>query len=643
MSEKFERPTIPILDAATMLAASRQIFREAREAFARMEQIPLSDITAENLLDEWDRITASAENILGPSSILGSVHPSAVLRDASEEVMVEATNFHTEVFQNEKLFERVRAVKTENDAQKQLQKDLLESFEDSGVALPAERRGRVREILEELERLNQQFDRNVRDNETKLKFAPHETKGLPASYLERVPKDEEGNIVVGFDYPDYVPFMTNVENSEARKRYYIAYNNRGTAENVDILDRIVELRRELAGLYDLPSYAHYITRRQMAETPAAVHEFLRDVEKVVAEAEKSDLDELRALKAEVSGTPLDDTRIERWDHGFYAERLRQQRFNVDQEELRSYFPTIPTVRWVLSVTSKLYGIRFEEAHVPVWHEDVLYFDLFDRDTDAFIGGIYLDLYPRDGKYKHAAAWGVRGGSRKSGRTPISVLVCNFDRNGLTHNELETLFHEFGHVMHGVLSRTEYVTHSGTSVERDFVEAPSQMYEEWARKLESLRTLQELSPDSPPIDATIVERLGASRRFGRGINYARQHLYATFDMSLASETPRKSLETWQEMEGRTPMGYVDDTAFPGTFGHIAGDYAAGYYGYMWSEVLALDMLSAFGDDLMNEETGHRFRDMILSRGGEQPARTMVRNFLGREVNSAAFFAEITGRR
>jgi thimet oligopeptidase len=643
MSEKFERPTIPILDAATMLAASRQIFREAREAFARMEQIPLSDITAENLLDEWDRITASAENILGPSSILGSVHPSAVLRDASEEVMVEATNFHTEVFQNEKLFERVRAVKTENDAQKQLQKDLLESFEDSGVALPAERRGRVREILEELERLNQQFDRNVRDNETKLKFAPHETKGLPASYLERVPKDEEGNIVVGFDYPDYVPFMTNVENSEARKRYYIAYNNRGTTENVDILDRIVELRRELAGLYDLPSYAHYITRRQMAETPAAVHDFLRDVEKVVAEAEKSDLDELRALKAEVSGTPLDETRIERWDHGFYAERLRQQRFNVDQEELRSYFPTIPTVRWVLSVTSKLYGIRFEEAHVPVWQEDVLYFDLFDRDTDAFIGGIYLDLYPRDGKYKHAAAWGVRGGSRKSGRTPISVLVCNFDRNGLTHNELETLFHEFGHVMHGVLSRTEYVTHSGTSVERDFVEAPSQMYEEWARKLESLRTLQELSPDSPPIDATIVERLGASRRFGRGINYARQHLYATFDMSLASETPRKSLETWQEMEGRTPMGYVDDTAFPGTFGHIAGDYAAGYYGYMWSEVLALDMLSAFGDDLMNEETGHRFRDMILSRGGEQPARTMVRNFLGREVNSAAFFAEITGRR
>jgi thimet oligopeptidase len=232
---------------------------------------------------------------------------------------------------------------------------------------------------------------------------------------------------------------------------------------------------------------------------------------------------------------------------------------------------------------------------------------------------------------------------KAGRTPISVLVCNFDRNGLTHNELETLFHEFGHVMHGVLSRTEYVTHAGTSVDRDFVEAPSQMYEEWARRIESLRTLQQIASETPAIDAAIVDRLGASRRFGRGINYARQHLYATFDMSLASTEPGKALDTWKEMEGRTPMGYVDDTAFPGTFGHIAGDYAAGYYGYMWSEVLALDMLSAFGDDIMNEEVGHRFRDEILSRGGEQPARVMVRNFLGRDVNSEAFFREITGKR
>ena len=638
-----KRPTIPILDDVTMLAASKQIFREAREAFEQMQQIPLSEVNTENILDAWDRISAKAEDILGPASILGSVHPGDSIRDAAEAVLVEATNFHTEVFQNEKLFERVRAVKPESAAAKQLQKDLIESFEDSGVALPVERRGRVREILEELERLNQQFDRNIRDNKTKLRFSPEETKGLPVAYLERVEKDSDGNIVVSFDYPDYVPFMTNAENADARRRYYIAYNNRGTEKNLEILDRIVTLRRELATLYDLPSFAHYITRRQMAETPGAVRDFLHDVERAVSDAERADLDELRKVKAEMSGAAFDDTRIERWDHGFYAERLRQQRFAVDQEELRKYFPTIPTVRWVLSVTEKLYGIRFVEARVPVWHEDVLYFDLFDAKSDAFIGGIYLDLYPREGKYKHAAAWGVRGGSRKQSRTPISVLVCNFDRKGLTHNELETLFHEFGHVMHGVLSQTEYNTHAGTSVERDFVEAPSQMYEEWARKIESLRTLQEICADCPPIDEEIVQRLGAARRFGRGINYARQHLYATFDMSLASESPREALATWREMEGATPMGYVEGTAFPGTFGHIAGDYAAGYYGYMWSEVLALDMLSAFGEDIMNVEVGHRFRDLILSRGGEEPARVMVRKFLGREVKSDAFFAEITGKR
>lgn len=637
-----KRPSIPILDAVTMKAAARELLRQSRESFDGLAAIDEEQVTIENFLEAWDEIMTRGEDIFGPASILGSVHPDEDVRDAAEEVIVEAAAFSTELFQNEALFRRLQRIDPVTAAQKQLKKDLLESFEDSGVALAADRRARVREIIEEAERLNIEFDKNVRDNRTTLTFTPDETRGLPPAYLERVKRDADGNIVVGFDYPDYVPFMTNAESEPARRRYYVAYNNRGTARNLEILDRIVALRRELASLYDLPSYAHYITRRNMAGTPDAVQLFLGEVGSAVTEAEKRDLDQLREIKAAHTGQPLDTVRIERWDHGFYAEKLRQQRFAVDQEELRRFFPTQPTVRWVLSVTERLYGVQLREAKVPVWHEDVVYYDLFDGDG-SFMGGIYLDLFPRDGKYKHAAAWGVRGGSTRRGRTPISVLVCNFDRRGLTHNELETLFHEFGHVMHGVLSKTEYGTHAGTAVERDFVEAPSQMYEEWARRLESLRTLREFAPDAPQIDAETVERLGSARRFGRGINYARQHLYASFDMALASDSPRASLDVWKEMEGSTPMGYVDETAFPGTFGHIAGDYAAGYYGYMWSEVLALDMLSAFEDDLMNEETGRRFRDTILSRGGEQPARDMVRNFLGRDVDNRAFFKEIVGER
>jgi thimet oligopeptidase len=272
---------------------------------------------------------------------------------------------------------------------------------------------------------------------------------------------------------------------------------------------------------------------------------------------------------------------------------------------------------------------------------VIYLDVKDAVSGALVGGIYLDLYPREGKYKHAAAWPVRGVSRRSARKPISVLVTNFNREGLTHDELETLLHEFGHVLHGVLSDTFYVGHAGTSVERDFVEAPSQMYEEWASRMESLSLLRMQCADCPAIDESLVQRLNAAKKFGAGIDYGRQLLYASFDMALSSEKPGRALEVWAGMEGDTPMGYVPGTQFPGTFEHISSGYAAGYYGYMWAKVIALDLVSAFGADLMNSEIGRRFREMILSRGSEEPARDLVERFLGRPVASDAFFHHIGG--
>ena len=637
-----ERPTIPILDAPTMLAASRALFAEARGEADRLAALPLQEVTVETILDTWDRTNAMLEDIIGPAAILGSVHPLRSVRDAAEEVLVEATRFGSEVYQNEALYERVRRVEASTPAQRMLRKDLLEGFEDSGVSLPPEQRQRVREIAEELERLNQDFDRQIRDNAEKIRFSPDEVVGAPPELLARAERDGDGNYLLSFDYPDYTPFMANADDAGARRRYYVGYMRRGGEGNVRILDQIVALRRELAGLYGLESYAHYVTRRNMAGSPGKVADFLRDVEAAVREAERLDLERLRAVKARDTGVPEAEARIERWDHAYYSEKLRRQEFSIDQEKLRSYFPTLPAVDWVLAVTSRLYGIQFQQELVPVWHPDVRYFDVFENDG-SFIGGIYLDLFPRDGKYKHAAAWPVRGVSRASGRTPISVLVCNFDRRGLTHNEVETLFHEFGHVLHGVLSDTHYNAHSGTSVDRDFVEAPSQMYEEWARRPESLALLSAHAPEAPVLDVKMIEQLAAARRFGRGINYARQHLYASFDMSLASENPPPAMEYWREMEQQTPMGHVDGTEFPGTFGHIAADYAAGYYGYMWSEVLALDMLSAFGDDLMDKSAGYRFRENILARGGEEEAMELVRRFLGREVSSEAFFAEITGKR
>jgi thimet oligopeptidase len=639
--EVFQRATIPILSADQLTSAAARALEEARQRLTAMEAIPLESVTAAGVLDAWDETSIALEDAFGPISLLNSVHPEKGVREVADRALIDESVFLTELFQNEALYQRVLRVDPQTPAQTQLRKDLLEAFEDSGVSLPPERRRRFKEISERLTELAQEFARNIRENTTTLRFTPEECQGLPASYLERVRKDAEGNIIVGFDYPDYLPFMMNVVNGGARKRYYVANTNRGTARNIEILDEIVALRREIAGLYGVPSFAHYVTKRRMVENPETVTQFLAEVKNVVTDAEVRDLRQLAGVKAGITGEPVETAKIDRWDVMFYRERLREQRYDVDQEALRSHFPTPPTLRWMLDISERLYGLRFEAATVPVWHEDVLYLDVRDADSGQLIGGIYVDLYPREGKYKHAAAWPVRGVSRRAGRKPISVLVANFDRNGLTHNELETLLHEFGHVLHGVLSQTEYNQHSGTSVERDFVEAPSQMYEEWASRIESLELIRTHCSTCPPIDEPLVGRLRAAKKFGAGIDYGRQHLYAAFDMALSSEHSGKCLELWREMEGSTPMGHVEGTTFPGTFEHIASGYAAGYYGYMWAKVIALDLISAFGPDIMNSTIGRRFREMILSRGSEEPARDLVERFLERPVSSEAFFREITG--
>lgn len=362
----------------------------------------------------------------------------------------------------------------------------------------------------------------------------------------------------------------------------------------------------------------------------------------VTDLEKKELEELRAEKAQDLGTPLAETRIERWDVPYYQERVRHARYDVDQEKLRKYFPTDKAVEYTLLISQRLYGVRFKEAKVPVWNPDVRYYDVFDAKTGAFLSGFYLDLYPREGKYNHAAAFGMRGASKLAHRTPVVALVANLDRKGLNQEELVTITHEFGHVLHGVLSTTDYVAQSGTSVKLDFAEAPSMMYEEWSRREGPLKLMREVCPECPQLTHAEIEQLQKASRYGQGIRYARQWQYATLDMALSTE-PRPALDVWKEIERASPLGYVEGTMLPASFSHIAGGYAAGYYGYMWAQVLALDMLSAYKGNLLDPAVGRRYRDIILANGGQEEEMDLVRRFLGREPSSDAFFAEITGKR
>lgn len=634
------RTVLPVRDASSLDRSCRQVLEIARAKLEEIADTPLSEASVTTILDRWDDVEILVEDVFGPASLFNEIHPDPAVREISDERLIDYSDFNTEVFQNVGLYERVRSVETSSPREAMLKKDLIEAFEDSGVTLGEDSRRRLREISQRLTELSQRFAKNIREQTSKVRFALSEIDGLPPAILDGLERDGD-EVLVAHDYPQYNPFMMNVHDEDARKRLWIAHQKRGGEENLQILDEIVALRGEIADLYAIDTYAHYVTRRRMVGHPDTVHAFLDQILDAVHARERRDLDELIRAKAEATSSEPAATNISRWDVFYWSERVREARFDIDQEKLRRYFPAEASIAWVLELSERLYGIRFERIEVPVWHDDVLYFDVIDGGSDELTGGIYLDLYPRGGKYKHAAAWPVRGVSRRTGRKPVSVLVTNFDRRGLTHHELETLLHEFGHVLHGVLSETWYNLHSGTAVQRDFVEAPSQMFEEWGRRLESLALFGEIRPDCPEIDADLARRLEAARRFGKGIHYARQHLYASYDMALAGPERMGALDRWRRMEEETALGYVEETMFPAAFSHITGGYAAGYYGYLWSETIATDLLSVFDGNLMDPMIGKRFRNEILAKGGEVAARELVESFLGRPASPDAFIRELRG--
>jgi thimet oligopeptidase len=639
------RALIPVLSADEIAPRCERELAGLRRQVEGLEQMEDGEKHyASKLFQIWNRLQVGLEDLQGPVELLNNVSPDPRVRGNAEPCIIDIHRFATDIFQNEDIYRKIKEAVPADQVQSKLRRDILDAYEDAGVSLTPKKRERMKEIISRLAQLGQEFARNVRDNNKRLSFAPEEMKGLPSDYLANAKRDGKGNYSLGFTYPEYQPFMQYADSGAARRRYQFEFVNRGTPKNPELLKEAITLRHEMAGLFGYGSYAEFALRRRMAKTPAAVDGFLNEVQQAVTEREKKELDELRAFKAQALNLKMADSAIERWDVSYWQEKLKQSRYHFDQNEMRKYFPTAAAMPWIMDVSGRLYDIDFRRAEVPVWHKDVEYYDVIDKVSSARIGGVYIDIFPREGKYGHAAAFGVRGASTLEARTPVSVLVANFNREGLDGSEIETLTHEFGHLLHGVLSKTRYVDQAGTSVERDFVEAPSQMYEEWARRMESLSLLPEFCPKAcPAVDDDLLQRMENARKFGRGIRYARQILYARYDMALHGKTVEDPLMLWQQMEAKTPLGYVPGTEFPGQFSHLMGGYAAGYYGYLWSEVLALDMLSRYDGKLMNSAVGGLYRKTILERGSELRGRNLVRSFLGREPNSKAFYDEIAGQR
>ena len=634
---------IPIWSAKEMQQACDQALESAKLAAQEIRNTKIKNDLVATLL-AFDQLGAVAQDAASVASLMMSTSPDASLRSQASDCTKRWNAYATELYQDRSLFDTLN-LQGGDSIDRKLQADLKRRFESSGVQLDQEAQMRLRAIRKEMTELSLEFEKVLRDNTTTLAFTAEEARGVPLQVLEKAKKDAQGRYLLGFSYPEYQPFMDNAHDDAAKKRYYIAFTNRGGDRNIEILARLVELRESLAQLLGHRSYPAMITSERMVERPERVLSFLKEVQQAAEPREAQELEEIR-LYMRAKGA---QENLSRWNVSYWQEQLRKERYQIDQEQIRAYFPTQTSIAFSLDVASRLYDVDFRPVKLPTWHKSVSVWEVRSKapaETDEPLGLIYLDLFPRPGKFTHAAAFPTRGVSRALQRKPISVMVANFNESGLTYGELRTLLHEFGHVLHGVLSDTRYLSHAGTSVERDFVEAPSQMFEAWAQSYESLKLLSDrCSPSCKPITQELVDRLEASRRFGQGIRFNTQRLYAAFDMQLHTVEPGRApdpMETWKSLQLKTALGYVEGTKFPSAFGHIAGGYAVGYYGYLWAEVIAWDMRTAFDKNLMNTRVGRRYRDTILSRGSERKAADMVQDFLGRSPSTEAFYRELNSR-
>jgi thimet oligopeptidase len=588
-----------------------------------------------------DDLNAYIEDTYYPIGFLTNVHPDAAVRDAAQACELRWQDFASTLGLNEKLYRAARRVKPRDAIDREALRLTLESFEDSGVALPADKRPRAKALSDRINELGLEFDQNVRDDPTQVAFAASELAGVPDAAWKNARRDDDGRFVLGIDYPTYVQVMQSAEDAGARERMWRAKTNEGGEANLALLGEIAALRREYAALFGFESYADFVLRRRMAQSTARTSAFLDEVKAAVTSAELRDLAALREAKARHLGRTVDATRLERWDVVFYTERLRRERYAVDQDAFRPHFPPQESVQFVMRVAERLFGIRYERVDAALWHPEAQAYAVIDAATGRPLAGLVVDLYPRQGKYNHAAVWSYRNVAQRSGRTPQAALVVNLDRQGLTLDELETLLHEFGHALHNNLSTTRYTLQAGTNTLHDFAEAPSQMLEDWVYDKRVLALFADVCPTCKPVPAEMIEQARAARDHAKGSFYARQHLYASYDLALYGRDPAPPMALWAAMEGATPLGHVAGTRFPAGFSHVASHYAAGYYGYLWSLVVAMDLRTAFGADRLDPAVGRRYRATVLAEGGQRPPEQLVREFLGRETTSKAFFDYLKG--
>lgn len=605
--------------------------------------------TIANTLEPMNQISIEVADASSYAQLMENVHPDADVRTTAEKAAQDVSAFGTELSLNRDVYEALVSVDLSGgDAltRRMVEKSLRE-YRRSGVDKDEATRERIKALREELVEIGQEFGRNIREARRYIYLdSVEELAGLPADFIEGHPPGEDGRIAVSTEYPDYLPVMTYAENADLRRRLYHEYNNRAYPENQEVLQRLLTRRHELAHLLGYDNWADYITEDKMAGSGASAEEFVKRLDDATRMRAEQDYAMLLARKSkDVPGA----TEVADWEKSYYSELVKGEEYDFDSQELRAYYNYPQVKQGMLDLTAALFAVTFKPApNTEVWHETVECFEMYE--DGALRGRFYLDMHPRDGKYSHAAQFPLITGI-KGVRVPEAALVCNFpepDENGLAlmeHDDVETFLHEFGHLLHTLFGgHHRWADQSGIATEWDFVEAPSQMLQEWALDAGTLQKFARHHETGEPIPAELIDRLRRARDFGTGL-YVRQQAFYTAVSLFAHNRPPSGVnmdELVPELQAKySPYDYVPDTHMYASFGHLNG-YSAMYYTYMWSLVIAKDMFSKFDpENLLDSVTATNYRRTVLEPGGTLDAAELVERFLGRPYNFDAFARWLSG--
>ena len=657
-----EKATLPVpqfdqIQLADLKQQIEQAIQQGQNFLNDLTEVPDNIQAQQAVLDQVDTLENNMSESWGVLSHLNAVMNNAETRELYQSLLPALSEYYTQLGQHTVLYQTYQHVhdapqfNTLPAAHKSAIKLALRDFKLSGVALEGEAKTRYAEISARLSKLSSDFSNHVLDA-TQAYFKPlteEQLKGLPQSSVELLKQygqqRELEQAVATLDIPSYLAIMTYADDRALREELYKAYTTRASDQsehtefdNTKVIEEILSLRHEMAQLLGFKNYAELSLASKMAPDVETVDKFLVDLAEHARAPATQEIAELKAIASQDGVQELQP-----WDTGYYSEKLKVQQFNLSQESLKPYFPAPKILQGLFSIVNRLYGINIVEREAPVWHPDARYFELEDQGT--VVGGFYFDLYARSGKRGGAWMSGFRSRMQtKEGlQKPICYMVCNFtpavgDQAALlTHDEVNTLFHEFGHGLHHMLTEVDHIAVAGThGVDWDAVELPSQFMEFWTWDTDSLDLLSEHIESKQHLPQDLLKSLLDARFFQSGMQTLRQIEFALFDLSIHKHSSALNAEQVQATLNDIRQKYaVAPTAsynrFQHSFSHIfAGGYAAGYYSYKWAEVLASDAFDRFEQEgIFNVQTGKEFRQFILAVGGKDTALDAFINFRGRE--------------